>query len=157
MGYRWLVIESDEVPADASVCPRLGNQCDYSCRFVTWESVATPKLMAGDAHAVVAVAVPRTSKSDSVFQWLHDNPPAVPTFAVLPGEAGEPLLRAAAEAGGDFILAPIRVEELRHRLGRVLGASGDELDALRQRLLQEIGLTQLVGRDPVFGRAIRSE
>src|SRR5262245_17708548 len=154
MAYRLLVIESDEAPADASVCAALGDQRDYSCRSVTWESVGPPKLMPGDAHAVVAVAVPRTSKSDSVFQWLHDNPPTVPTFAVLPGQAGEPLLRAAVEAVDDFILAPIRVEELRHRLGRLLGASADELDALRQRLLQEIGLTQLVGRDPVFVRAI---
>jgi two-component system response regulator GlrR len=98
--------------------------------------------------------VPHTPKVTQAFEWLHDHPAGLPTFAVLPSEPGASLLRIAAQAADDFILSPIRGDELRQRLGRVLGGPRDDLASAHERLLEEMGLTQLVGRDPTFLRAI---
>lgn len=154
MGYRLLVIEGDAVPPEACVRTALAHDAAYSCHAVHWDNLGPHSVHRTEAQAVVAVAVPHTPKVTRAFEWLHDHPAGVPTFAVLPGEAGEPLLRMASEAADDFILAPIRADELRQRLGRVLGAPCHDVESVRQRLLEEMGLTQLVGRDPMFLRAI---
>jgi DNA-binding NtrC family response regulator len=89
-----------------------------------------------------------------MLEWLHDHPIATPTLAVLPEEAGPPLLRIVSESVDDFIVSPIRGAELRSRLDRVLGARHAEVAAVRQRLLEEIGLAQFVGSDSQFVKAI---
>jgi DNA-binding NtrC family response regulator len=60
----------------------------------------------------------------------------------------------ASDATDDFIYSPVRPDELRHRLIRLLGPPGDDLYAVSERLIQEMGLMQLVGRDPAFVRVL---
>ena len=153
MGYRLLVIE-DSIPPHASVCTALSGDSNYSCQALNWAGLVPQNLSRTEAHAVVAVAVPHTPEVTSFFEWLGAHPITTPTLAVLPNEAEEPLVRMAFQTADDFIFSPIRSDELRHRVGRVLGPRHD-LEAVRQRLLEEMGLTQLVGSDPVFVQAIK--
>lgn len=153
MSYRLLVIEGSAVPTDASVRAALARDADFSCQQVGWETVPQSLGNTG-AHAVVAVAVPHTPEVTRVFEWLHHHPISIPTFAVLPNQTAEPLLRLAAETTDEFIFSPIRTDELRQRLGRVLGAPRHDIESVRQRLLEEMSMTQLVGKDPTFLRAI---
>ena len=154
MSYQLLVIEDAATATDASVRAALAGSVDFSCRQVGWESLVPTSLGRTEVHAVVAVAVPHTPKVTSTFEWLRQHPITIPALAVLPSDAEEPLLRMAAEAADDFIVSPLRVDELRQRLGRILGAPRPDLASTQQRLLEEMGLTQLVGRDPTFLRAI---
>jgi DNA-binding NtrC family response regulator len=105
-------------------------------------------------HLVIAVAVPDTPRVVRVFEWLNKNPIGTPTFAVLPIEPDEELLRLVLRTADDFIFPPVRAVELRHRVGRLLAEPAHDLEAVRGRLSEEIGLTKLVGRDLVFLRAI---
>ena len=51
---------------------------------------------------------------------------------------------------------PVRKAELRRRVLRLLDAEPPEVEAVATRLLREIGLAQLVGRDPAFLRVVES-
>ena len=73
---------------------------------------------------------------------------------MVPSAVGDPLLRTASAAADDIIVSPIHTEELRHRLGRVLGAPRREVDAVLQRLLEEMGLTQLGHHPPTLRRIV---
>lgn len=154
MPHRLLLIEQNSVPVEASLRSLLTLDAGFSCEPTDWDSLQIDGLRRSAAHLIVAVPERPTPKVLSVFEWLRAYPISTPTFAVLPNETAEPLLRLAAETADDFIIAPIRADELRHRLGRVLGAPHDDVESVQQRLLEEMGLTRLVGRDPAFLRAI---
>jgi two-component system, NtrC family, response regulator GlrR len=66
------------------------------------------------------------------------------------------LLHLASDSVNDFVVSPVKGEELRCRVARLLGMEVDEELSIRQRLKQELGLAQLLGEDPVFVRAIQS-
>jgi len=152
--HQLLVIEDEATPAEASVRAMLGTDPCFCCEPVAWHGLVPESLNHRKTQAVVAVAVPHTPHVTRVFDWLHDHPIRTPTLAVLPADSSEPLLRSAAEAADDFVLAPLRGVELRHRLGRMLGLPSAEVEAVRERLLEELGMAQLVGRDPVFLKAV---
>jgi two-component system response regulator GlrR len=153
MGYSLLVVEDDSTPTEASVQAALGLDSVFSLRRLSWDAACPEALARKGPHAVVAVAVPHNPQVTKVFEWLRDHPIRTPTLAVLPADTSEPLLRSAGQVADDFLLAPLRGGELRQRLGHMLEPSA-EVKAVRERLLDEMGLTPLVGKDPVFLRAI---
>ncbi len=155
MGYRLLVVEGDSTPADASVQSALARDSDFGIQRLSWDATGPDALARKGPHAVVAVAVPHTPKVTHIFEWLRDHPIHTPMLVVLPPEPGDPLLRLGRQVSDDFLLSPIRRPELRERLERVLGVPNWKVAAVRDRLLEEIGITQIVGRDPVFLEAIR--
>ena len=98
---------------------------------------------------VVANAVAGGLKVKEFFLWLRSNPVSAPIFAILPTDDGA-LLREATETVDDFLLWPIRPDELKTRVARLLGPQSQELTDIQTTLAAEIGLGQLVGKDPVF-------
>ncbi len=98
---------------------------------------------------VVANAVPGGSQATEFFQWLGKNPISIPVFAILPAEDGA-LLKAAMETVDDFVLWPIRPEELNQRIGRFLKPAASDLGEIQRTLAAELGFGQLVGRHPAF-------
>jgi DNA-binding NtrC family response regulator len=103
---------------------------------------------------VVAVAVPLTDKASRFIEWLGRQHLPTPTFAVLPTTVSEALLRMTSEAADDFIVSPVRHDELRYRLRRLLGPCPPDIDATRRRLTEEMGLSQLVGNAPSFVKVV---
>lgn len=153
MRYQLLVIERDTDTPDVSVRTTLAGDGNYACQTLDWAQIAPHTLSSTEAHAVVAVASSRTPNVIDVFEWLRAQCVSIPTLAVLPKEAEEPLLQIASTSADDFIVSPFRAHELRHRLGRMLGSRYD-VETVRKRLL-EMGLAELVGNDPAFIEAIR--
>src|SRR5262249_45985547 len=84
------------------------------------------------------------------FQWLAKTPVGVPTLAVLP--ATDDIVRAAAKAVDDFLIAPFGSIELHHRMVRLLGVETDGAAkaVAHERLTRELALTGLVGKHPRF-------
>ena len=121
---------------------------------MNWDGFSYESLHECTVHLIVAVAVPEPDKAMWFFHWLNRHPIATPTFAILPSEPDEVLLRTASEAVDDFILWPVRVEEWRHRLARILGPEGHDVASIRSRLTREMGLAQLVGNTGAFVRTI---
>jgi two-component system response regulator GlrR len=148
-----LVVEADSMPTDASVHALLASDPGFECRRLPWDAM-TREDLTRQARGLVAVAVPHTPTTAARFERLRGYAIGVPTFAVLPSDVEEPVLRVVSDCVDDFMLFPIRATELRYRLRRMLGPATSERDAVRERLLEEMAMTQLVGQDPVFLEAI---
>ena len=115
----------------------------------SWESFVPEQLRRGENSLVIANAVPGTDRAAAFFRWLRENPIPIPIFAILSMQ-NSALLEAAAEAVDDFLLWPVRQEELNQRIARLLGPPAQESRSLHASLAAEIGLKQLVGQDPAF-------
>jgi DNA-binding NtrC family response regulator len=122
-------------------------------RRMTWDTFSPAQLCPGSDRLLIADAVQDQGKACDFFRWLRDHPLPVPIFAVLPQEDGA-LFRAATETVDDFLVSPVRPEELKRRIARLLGPRSEELSAVQSALLAEIGLQQLVGQDPAFIKVI---
>lgn len=122
-------------------------------RRASWDSFSPKELCASKDSLVIANAVAGGGKAAEFFQWLRRNPVSVPIFAILPADDCA-MLHAATETVDDFLLWPIRPEELHRRIARLLGPRSRELNDIEATLAAEIGLGQLVGRDPAFLSAL---
>jgi len=125
---------------------------DQRWRFVSlkWTALTVDRLTNVAADLVVAVAVGQIDKALVFFRQLRVRPIGANTFAVLPAEANEDSIQATAEAVDDFVVLPARPEEFQYRVARLLGHRQRELESADDKLVQETGLAQLVGCDPVF-------
>src|SRR6201999_2422597 len=83
------------------------------------------------------------------FAWLRRNSAGSPVFAILPSD--DPgLMEAAIPAVDDFLLWPVRGDELFFRLQRLLGPECSSAEAFHHSLAGELGCRQLVGEEPGF-------
>jgi len=119
------------------------------CRRTSWENFAPEQLRACQDSLLIANAVPGTEKATEFFRWLRHNLIPVPVFAILP-ERDSALLQAATDIVDDFLLWPVRQEELNKRIARFLGPKSTESTDIPASLAVEIGLGELVGEDPAF-------
>src|SRR5205823_1631355 len=95
------------------------------------------------------------NKAIDFFQWLLAHPLHIPMLAVLPDDADKDILRTVSEVADDFVLCPVRNEELHQRLIRILGEVESETDRAHDHLTEEYGLSQLIGADPAFLQSVK--
>ena len=126
--------------------------CVWEC--APWGSPLLEQLQACQLDLVIAVAILSSPAIGNFFRWLAKSPIGVPTLAVLP--ADDDVLRVAAAAVDDFIVAPFHPGELQHRVARLLGSEPDDnaKAAAYEHLTREMALAGLVGRHPAFLRTI---
>jgi len=124
------------------------------CECMPWGTPLHERLRERCMDLVVAVAVPSSPSLGDFFRWLAKNPIGAPTLAILPPD--EDLMRAAAEAVDDFIVAPFHPGELQRRVARLLGGETDDRTkaAAHEKLTRELALAGLVGRHPAFVRTV---
>jgi len=120
-----------------------------TARRATWDSFSKDEVHDRKIMLVIVNAVPGCEKAIEFFGKLRNNPIPVPVFAILPAE-DDTLLRAATDTVDDFLLWPVRAEELSQRIRRFLGHGPRDLTDVQETLAAEIGLRQLVGRNPAF-------
>ncbi len=154
MRRQLLIIEGEARSDVGQVHAILERDAAFACQRLTWDEVIREELGGHNEQLIVAVAPPTTPQMADVFEWLRRNPIAVPTIAVLPVDADDAFVRLIAHTADDFIFCPMRDVELRHRVDRMLAEPRHDLEAVRRRLTDELGLTTLVGKDPTFLRAI---
>jgi DNA-binding NtrC family response regulator len=155
VAHRIVIIDADGVPPDSDVRSVLWDSAEFSCERIDWEALVPERLHDAEAHVVVAVAVPPAPKIISLFECLRRKPIATPLVAVLPADASEGFLRLAVETADDFIVSPIRPDELRQRLRRMLAVPRPDLDGVKRRLLEQMGLRELIGTEEAFVRVIQ--
>jgi DNA-binding NtrC family response regulator len=122
-------------------------------RRLSWDFFSPDELRPGKDGLLIANAVEGSDKAIQFFRWLRDNSAPIPIFAILPAEDSA-WLRAAMETVDDFLLWPVRPEELNRRIARFLGPRTGDLTDIQTVLAAEIGLGQLVGQDPAFLRVV---
>jgi DNA-binding NtrC family response regulator len=124
------------------------------CEVRPWGGVASELPLLAEAHLIVAHAPNEVEKTASFFHWLRDKAIRVPLLALLPESASQELLKSVSETANDFLFAPLREEELKLRINRILGPQSNSLDHLERNLAEEACLAQLVGNHPTFLRAV---
>jgi len=151
--YRVLVAQAGVISETAIIRESFTADRELSCCFGSWPELAATGVDPASVELVVVAAnAPETQ--EKILGWVASHRADVPLLAALPSTATEEWLRMASEAADDFIVFPYSAAELRHRVGRLLRQPQHVLDGVRQKLLDELGLTNLIGRDPVFLRAI---
>src|SRR5262245_37627933 len=138
--------------------PAVGKDCVTAlpvlAEFAHWDTLAMERLHAPDFDLLVAVAAPSCRTSSDFFQSLSVRPVSRPILGIF--SASDENLRTSSRLVDDFILAPVRADELRHRVFRILGEDLTDIEehTTQARLSQEIGFAGLVGTHPSFVRAL---
>jgi two-component system response regulator GlrR len=140
------------------VPPAVSKECITTpkivAEFTGWNALPDERLLAPDFDLLVAVAARGCRASANFFQSLPARPVSRPILGIFP-ESDE-TLQASSRMVDDFILAPVRADELRHRILRILDddmADGEEKQA-HARLSREIGFAGLVGKHLSFARTL---
>src|SRR5215472_16835842 len=105
-----------------NVPPAVSRECittpEICAEFTDWNALRDERLLAPDFDLLVAVAVLGCRASANFFRSLPARPINRPILGIFP-ESDE-VLRASARMVDDFILAPVRADELCHRIHRIL-------------------------------------
>jgi DNA-binding NtrC family response regulator len=125
---------------------------ELSCGFAAWDEAS--RLNSLEAEMVIFFGVSASDKITPIFQSLRRNPIDRPTMAILAEGADSSLIALVTESVDDFMLAPIRGDELLIRIRRILGAEQNSVDSVATRLLNEVTVAGLVGRDPAFLKTV---
>jgi two-component system, NtrC family, response regulator GlrR len=130
----------------------------HVARRDAWTSFRPERLDSCSEGLLLANAVPEAEHEHALkfFCWLHDHPARIPILAILPCENrdSDELLQAAVGAVDDFLLWPLRPEELGQRLRRLLGPLRSPCEEAESRLIKDLGFRQMVGLDPNFLRVL---
>jgi DNA-binding NtrC family response regulator len=154
MAHRLLLIEPACERGEQSLASLLAAESSFRVDQTSWDAGRVESWLQSPARLVVAVVRAPQSQAVSFFDALRRQPRAIPTFAILSESLDAQFLGGAVEAADDFAFSPVHAQELRHRVMRLLGPEQEELDSVRRRLADEMGLAQLVGHDPAFTRII---
>lgn len=154
MLHRVLLIEQRPTTDDHSLRRLLDAGHGYECEQSTWEALRPESVGNFSAELIVADAASEDRPPINLFQWLRGHPIAIPTFAILPGDPPEELFDLTCETADDFMLWPVRPQELLHRLARIIGPRRYDAEAVCRRLEEEVALDQLIGESPSFIRVL---
>jgi DNA-binding NtrC family response regulator len=121
-------------------------------RRVPWQEFHSGDLLPRRAAMIVANAAPFASQAAEFFLWLREHPVDCPVFAILPSDDSA-LIESALLAVDDFLLWPVRDDELHFRLHRLLGPAAAR-EPIHDSIASELGFQQLVGEEPVFVDAL---
>lgn len=155
MPHRLVVVKDQDAAPERSLGRFLPAESGFSCQYLDWVRASADAVRSLGAELVIALADAGHARALMMLRSLRDWSLGAPLLAVLPAEADGELLDAAAQTADDFICSPLRKDELRHRVLRLLGRGSEDRAAVGGQLEAELGFSQLIGRDPAFLRAIR--
>jgi DNA-binding NtrC family response regulator len=84
------------------------------------------------------------------MRFLREITVGVPVFVIAPADADEELLSDVAEIAADFVVWPASSLQILQRIRRIVGDPPNDAEKVRERIVNEMGLKQFVGRDPEF-------
>jgi two-component system response regulator GlrR len=154
MPHRILVVEKPLLRPDFGVCNLLIPTEDFKVDQLFWDSLVPEQLLSSKAHLIIFEAYAALAEAMELFGWLRTHPLPAPSLAVLPPNADEATLKTTTEVVDDFVIWPIRRQEVSYRLRRMLGPAPSDPEALRWRLNEEFGLAQIAGTDSAFVQVI---
>jgi DNA-binding NtrC family response regulator len=154
MFHRVLLIEQRSTTDDQSLRRLLDASHGYECLQSTSDALTPETVASFSAEVIVADAASWDRSPLSLFEWLRGNPIHIPTFAILPCDPPEELFHLVCETADDFMLWPVRAQELLHRLERIIGPRRHDPESIRKRLEEEVALGQLIGESPSFTQVL---
>ncbi len=155
MPHRLAVINDREVAPAPALDGLLPAESGFLHHHLDWSASSPEMIRDLGAQLVIALAAAEQTRALAMLRSLQAWSLATPILAVLPAEAGDDLLDAAAQSADDFICSPLRKDELQRRVLRLLCRGSQDCAAVGDQLESELGFSQLVGRDPAFLQTIR--
>ncbi|HXJ93628.1 MAG TPA: sigma-54 dependent transcriptional regulator [Terriglobia bacterium] len=150
-----LLVISDEADTSAPLLDGwLPQDAVFSQHHLDWHSATSEQVKSLSARLIIAFAPAESARAATLLRTLREWSPAAPILAVLPNELDQDLLQAAAETADDFVFWPPREHEFGERVMRLLGGAETEREWVGNKLAQEMGFAQLVGKDPTFLRTV---
>lgn len=149
---RFLIIEDGVAGLDPGCMRMLRGQ--GHCHSRSWEDLTPEVVSRTHPRLIIAHVLPAAERALRFFRSLRQAPIQVPVVAVLPESPAPELMRVVSEVTDDFLFQPLRDEELNLRISRILGPGDATQEKIRNRLVDELGLAQLVGNHPSFLRAV---
>lgn len=113
---------------------------------VSWEALEDALQRPQPLALLIMVVADAEPRQLAFLQRLATHRLKCPCLAIVPAQASAELLHAAAFAD-DFILLPVRADELRSRLDRLLGLRHDEVSPVKRKLAEEACLRNFVTQD----------
>lgn len=153
MAHEVYVIEVPSAPSSASLRTVLHRAQIDIAQTLPWSEFVPEKLNPSRAALMIANACPGCSAAQNFFQWLRARSSGNPVFAMLPSDNPE-LIETAIPAVDDFLLWPVRDDELFFRLLRLLGPANSARQTLQPDLAGELGCRRLLGEEPAFVDAV---
>ncbi len=154
MPHHLLLVQQTALPLEEHLGGLDASEQEFRCERVAWDASAPARVRTCHADLILLAASSESAHALQLFESIQSRPVAKPVFAVLPDKGAERLLAAAADVAADFIVWPARRNELRLRLRRILGRPDPDPAELHARLSTELGLANLLGKDPAFLRMI---
>jgi len=152
---RLLVIESVGSSPDADVRAILEAEPGFQCDGIGWDALSTHAPRGRDASLIVAVLSDDLERMFVSIRSLADHLPGKPILGVLPSGSQDAYLSSILPLIDDFVIRPVGSGELRHRVARLATAPEHDEAAVSARLIDEMTVTRVVGRDPAFLRAVQ--
>jgi DNA-binding NtrC family response regulator len=143
------IIENSQPALALGLDPVLKSACLDVLQRVTWSCFDPEKLRRVNPSLVVVNASCGGEGPRRFFHWLLEHSLGAPTLAIVP-EDDAALIQLAARAVDDFVMGPVREDELYHRVMRLLGPATSSREEIQSALIGQLGLRQLVGNDPAF-------
>lgn len=148
-----LIVEEGPASLVASFQRTLSTQA--CCEHTRWDSLVPGTLANSDVQLVVVDMALFEERVMAFLRWIRQSPIPIPVFAVLPECADHGQLQKVAEVVDDFLLYPLRDEELKLRVSRLLEPASTASAEIEQSLASDMGMAQFVGKHPTFIRALR--
>lgn len=147
-----LIIEHAGTSMDPSIARRLNPELNYERQ--TWDRLLPGMLNKSQFRVIVANTLPDPALVMSFLRNFRSEPIGVPILAILPQAPNEELMSLVSELADDFVIHPIREQELVIRIQRMLGARAETSAAVTPEIFAEPALSKLHGRDAAFLRAV---
>ncbi len=149
---RLLIVGHIPVPADLRSLRPL--DAEARCQWSTFDDFRPEMIARSRAQLLLVHAAPVSDQTVSFFEWLKKSPIPIPTLAILPEVPAHGPLEHVWEIIDDFVLAPVRTEELDLRISKVLGVVENARRSVPRDLASELALAKLIGKNPAFRQAV---
>jgi two-component system response regulator GlrR len=126
----------------------------WTVERIRWSTFDFEAYNRHPAEIIVATALPTQERVFEFFDWLRTHPTGSVTIFAIPPDVDAQFLQRCFDTADDFTLFPIRPEELRYRIARILRPDRGDAASVRERLSAEHSLSHLVGSHPAFVREV---
>lgn len=153
MVHEVLLIETPSASSIASIEHVLERGQHRIGPRIAWSEFRFADMCPNRPAVIIANATPPAPRAYEFFSWLRKSPVGCPVFAILPADSPE-LIEAALTAVDDFLLWPVRDDELYLRLQRLLEPAIAAGESIQNAIASQLGFQELVGEEPVFVNAL---